>query len=97
MNARDGKGMPVSWSLPFAGSFILPVASFVRRSEKSDKPETAQQYTIIASFFFFNQCRQGSLAIATPHNSRALFRQKVNKFPNVGLIKSKEMTKFKPG
>lgn len=100
LNAGDGKDTPVSSSLPSARCFTLPIASFVIRSEnseviQSEKPEMSQQYRIIASFL--NQRRQGPLAIATSHNSRALFIWKVNKFPNVGLIKSKDMIKFKPG
>lgn len=56
VNARDGKDMPASWSLPFARCFILPIASFVIRSEnseviESEKPEMSQQYRIIAFFF----------------------------------------------
>lgn len=90
---------PVSWSLPFARCFILPIASFVIGVKTvrlfSLKSQMSQRYRIIASSF--HQCGQGPLAVAMLHDSRVLFKWKVNKFPNVGLIKSKEMIKFKPG
>lgn len=96
------KNMPVSWSLPFAGCSILPTASFVIMSENSksiqpERPDMSQQHWITASFFPLCQCRKRSLSVATRYNSRFLLKWKVNKFPNVGLIKSKEMIKFKPG
>lgn len=96
------KNTPVSWSLPFARCLILRTASFVIMSENSksiqpEKPDMSQQHWITASFFPLCQCRKRSLSVATLYNSRFLLKWKVNKFPNVGLIKSKEMIKFKPG
>lgn len=52
MNARDGKNMPVSWSLPFSRCFIVPTASFVMSENskliQSEKPDMSQQHWITA-------------------------------------------------
>lgn len=106
MNARDGKNMPGNWSLQFSRCFIVSIAFFVKINEnskiiQSEKSQMSQGYRVIASFcFFFSSEGKAPFLKPTRHNStssRFLWKSKVNKFPNVGFRKSKEMIQFKPG